>query len=254
MSSAPTIHREALLRATRATVHGFLSDSARFAAWWGTGSTIEPKVGGQILIRFVNGVEVGGNVLEVVPAERIVFTYGFRDPAKNPAWGGSRVAFQLADRPEGSLLTLRHEFPDSASRDAHVDGWGYQLAVLAGLVAREQHRDLAARVDGWFAAWSSDDAVERARLLEEAATDDVQFRDAWAITAGRGELLAHVRAARRIMRGARLERVGEPRHVQGCVLVEWQAAGADGQPAMRGTNAFELAPDGRIASGVGFPA
>ncbi len=254
MSSAPTIHREALLRAARATVHGFLSDSARFAAWWGAGSTIEPRVGGKVLIRFVNAVEVGGDVLEFVPRERIVFTYGFRDPAKKPAWGGSRVAFQLSDRPEGTLLALDHEFPDVASRDGHVDGWGYQLAVLAGLVAREQHAHVAERVDGWFAAWSSDDPSERAWLLEKAAADGVRFRDAWAVTDGRDELLAHVRAARRHMPGVRIERVGEPRHVQGAVLVEWQARGTDGKTVLRGTSAFELAPDGRIAGGVGFPA
>jgi uncharacterized protein YndB with AHSA1/START domain len=254
MSSAPTIHREALLRATRATVHGFLSDSARFAAWWGAGSTIEPKVGGRVLIRFVNAVEVGGDVLEFVPRERIVFTYGFRDPAKKPAWGGSRVEFRLADRPEGTLLALHHEFPDVASRDGHVDGWGYQLAVLAGLVAREQHASLIERVDGWFAAWSTDDASERAWLLEKAAADDVHYRSGWGITSGRDELLAHVRAARRHMAGVRRERVGEPRHVQGCVLAEWRGLKPDQSVAMRGTNMFELGPDGRIANGVDFPA
>jgi len=253
MTLVPTIHREALLRATRATVYGFLSDSARFAAWWGKGSTITPRVGGQVLIHFANGVEVGGDVLEVIPTEHLVFTYGFRDPAKKPAWGGSRVVFQLADRPEGCALALHHEFPDSASRDGHVDGWGYQLAVLAGLVAREQHADLTARIDGWFAAWSTDEAGERAWLLEQAVASDVRYRSGWGITAGRDELLAHVRAARRHMAGVRRERVGVPRHVQGCVLVEWRGLKPDQTVAMRGTNMFEFGPDGRITNGVDFP-
>lgn len=254
MTTSAVIEREVLLRATRATVYGYLSDSARFAAWWGAGSTIEPRVGGQVLIRFVNAVEVGGEVLELVPGERVVFTYGFRDPAKKPAWGGSRVLFRLADRPDGTALALRHEFPDAASRDGHVDGWGYQLALLAGLVAREQHAGLGAKADAWFAAWSSDDPAERARLLGPVTTDAVKFRDAWALVGDRAELLAHIAAAKRHMPGVRIERAGEPRHVQGCALVEWQAQGPDGRTAMRGTNVFELAPDGRIAGGVGFPA
>lgn len=251
-STNPAIRREAVLRAARATVYGFLSDSARFAAWWGAGSTIDARVGGAVRIRFANGVEVGGDVLELAPGQRIVFTYGFRDPVKKPAWGASRVEIDLDDRPEGSGLVLRHEFPDAASRDGHVDGWGYQLAVLANLVAREQHAHLVERVDGWFAAWSSDDAAERAWLLAQATTDDVRFRHAWAITAGRDELATHVRAARRHVPGVRIERVGEPRHVQGCVLVAWEAKAADGKSVQRGSNVFEFAPDGRIASGVGF--
>ncbi|MCY2959681.1 MAG: SRPBCC domain-containing protein [Planctomycetota bacterium] len=254
MATSMVIDREVLLRATRGVVYGYLSDPARFAAWWGAGSTIEPRVGGGVLIRFVNGVEVGGELLELVPGERVVFTYGFRDPGKKPAWGGSRVLFRLADRPDGTALALRHEFPDSASRDGHVAGWGYQLAVLAGLVAREQHAALGDRVDAWFAAWSSDDPAERSRLLTPATADGVKFRDAWAVVSTRDELLAHITAAKRHMPGVRIERSGEPRHVQGCVLVDWQAKGPDGKAAMRGTNVFELAPDGRIAGGVGFPA
>ncbi len=254
MSTSPTIERHVLLRAMRATTFGFLSDSQRFAAWWWAGSKLEPRVGGQVLIRFVNGIEVGGEVFEFNAGEGVAFTYGFKDSSKRPAWGASRVRLSLADQPEGTALALLHEFPDVSSRDQHVDGWRYQLAVLAGLVAKEQHAGLTAKVDGWLAAWSSDDASERAWLLGNATMETVTFRDAWALVAGRDDLLAHVAAAKRHMPKVRLERVGEPRHVQGLALVDWQAIGADGKSTLRGTNAFELAPDGRIAGGVGFSA
>lgn len=248
------IERDARISATRATVWGFLSDSARFAAWFGADSRIESRAGGAVLIRFPGGIEVGGEVQECVAPARIAFTYGFRDPAKQPAWGASRVAFDLDDRPDGTLLRLRHEFPDATSRDAHVDGWRYQIAVLANLAATEQHAALAQRADAWFAAWSSDDAAERARILAPVTTADVALRDAGACVAGRDDLLAHITAAKRHMpRGLRVERVGEPRHVQGLALVDWRAVAADGSSPVRGTNAFDFAPDGRIAGAVGFP-
>lgn len=254
MSALPTIERHVLLRATRATTFAFLADSARFAAWWGAGSTIEARVGGPVLIRFANGIQVGGEVFEFEAGERIAFTYGFKDPSKRPAWGMSRVRLNLSDRPEGTAVALLHEFPDVASRDQHVDGWRYQLAVLAGLVAKEQHAGLVTKIDGWLAAWSSDDASERAWLLGAATTETVTFRDAWALVAGRDDLSAHIAAAKKHMPKVRLERVGEPRHVQGLALVDWRGVGADGKAVMRGTSAFELAPDGRIAGGVGFSA
>ncbi len=248
------LDREVLIRATRSTVFRYFTDSARFAAWWGTGSTIDARPGGTVLIRYPNGVEAGGEVVEVVAGERIVFTYGYRDPAQPVAWGASRVTVTFANHAQGTLLSLRHDFREAAQRDAHGPGWRYQLALFAGVASSEQNAGLAAHVDAWFSAWSSDDAAERARLLASATTDGVSFRDAFGLVVGRPELLEHVGAVKMHMPGVRIARARDPRHVQGCALVDWEAAGADGTPRMRGTNVFELAPDGRIAGCVGFGA
>jgi uncharacterized protein YndB with AHSA1/START domain len=246
------LDRTVLIRATRATVFRYFTDSARFAAWWGTGSTIDARPGGAVVIRYPNAVEAGGEVLEVVPGERIVFTYGYRDTAKPVAWGASRVTVTFADHAQGTVLTLRHDFHEAAQRDAHQPGWRYQLAVFAGVVSGEQNAGLATHVDAWFSAWSSDDAAERARLLGSSTTEGVAFRDAFGLVAGRTELLEHIGAVKTHMPGMRITRARDPRHVQGCALADWEAAGPDGKVAMRGTNVFELAPDGRIAGCVGF--
>src|SRR5438034_585128 len=81
-------------------------------------------------IRYPNGVLASGDVVEVAPPERIVFTYGYEDPAKRMRPGGSRVVVTLQERKDGTLLHLRHELPDAAARDHHVQGWRYQLAVF----------------------------------------------------------------------------------------------------------------------------
>jgi hypothetical protein len=54
------------------------------------------------------------------------------------------------------------------------------------------------------------------------------------------------------MPGVRLEREGEVRQCQGTAVVDWLARAADGQERGKGTNVFDLAPDGRIARAVGL--
>jgi uncharacterized protein YndB with AHSA1/START domain len=131
------------IRARRETVFRYFTDSARFAAWWGAGSSIEPRPGGRVAIRFPNGIEAGGEVLEILPPERIVFSYGFASGQPLPI-GASRVTVTLEQAPDGTLVRLRHELPNAEVRDEHVQGWRYQLALFANVATREQHQDVAA--------------------------------------------------------------------------------------------------------------
>jgi uncharacterized protein YndB with AHSA1/START domain len=233
-------------------VFRYFTDSERFAAWWGAGSTIDARPGGPLRIRYPNGVLASGEVIEVAPPERIVFTYGYEDPAKPVRPGGSRVVVTLQERKDGTLLHLRHELPDAAARDQHVQGWRYQLAVFANVVTRELSPGLAQAVDAFFAAWSEKDEARRRAALAAVATEDVTFADAFSCTAGIEDLVAHLAAAQLHMPGVALERSGDVRHCQGTALADWVAKGPDGAPRGRGTNVVELAPDGRIARVVGF--
>jgi uncharacterized protein YndB with AHSA1/START domain len=247
-----TLERTVLIRAKRETVFRYFTDNERFAAWWGAGSTIDARPGGPLRIRYANGVLASGEVVEVAPPERIVFTYGYEDPAKPVRPGGSRVVVTLRERKDGTLLHLRHELPDAAARDQHVQGWRYQLAVFANVVARELSGDLGPAVDAFLAAWSERDEARRRAALAAVATEDVTFADAFSCTAGIDDLVAHLAAAQFHMPGVVLERTGDVRECQGTAIVEWAAKGPDGAPRGRGTNVFDLAPDGRIARVVGF--
>jgi hypothetical protein len=46
--------------------------------------------------------------------------------------------------------------------------------------------------------------------------------------------------------------LSDARLSQGTAIVPWVAKKSNGDPAGRGTNVFDLAPDGRIARVVGF--
>jgi uncharacterized protein YndB with AHSA1/START domain len=244
------LDRTVIVRAPRATVFGYFTDSARWARWWGEGSTIDPRPGGRVYLRFPGGVEASGEVLAIEPPRRLVYTVGFTSGQPMPP-GGSRVTIELEEIAAGTRLALRHEFAEAPARDHHVQGWRYQLAVFANLVADDGAAGAGDRVDAWFAAWSQPEAARRQELLREAVTADIRFRDRYSLVEGLGDLEPHLAAVHAFMPGSRLERVGEVRHCQGTVLAEWIAFGPQGEIG-RGANVFTLAPDGRIADVVGL--
>jgi len=112
MKSLPHhVDRTLLIQASPEIVFNFFTDSARWARWWGTGSTIDARPGGKLKIRHPNGVEVLGEVLEIAVPERIVFTYGYEGGKPIPL-GGSRVTIRLEAAERGTRLNLRHEFEE----------------------------------------------------------------------------------------------------------------------------------------------
>jgi uncharacterized protein YndB with AHSA1/START domain len=246
------LERTVLIRARRETVFRYFTDSARFATWWGEGSSVDPRPGGALRIRYPNGVVASGEVVEIVPLERVLFTFGYEGADKPIPPGGSRVIVLLEEAPHGTLVHLRHELPTAEARDAHVPGWRYQLALFANVAAREQHAEAGSHADRLFAAWAEPDAEKRRASLVEIATPDVSFRDAFACTEGLDELVEHISASQVHMPGVRPERRGEPRQCQGTALVDWLVRAGDGRELGSGTNVLELAPDGRIARVTGI--
>lgn len=245
------LDRTILIRASRDTVFAFFTDSERWAAWWGAGSHIESRPGGRVLIRHPNAVEASGEVLEVAPPERIVFTYGYESGPASPP-GSSRVTIVLDASAEGTLLRLTHEFPGAEARDEHEQGWRYQLAVFGNVVADASHAGAAEIVDRWLAAWSQPDKARRDAAVSDLTTAQVNMQDRYSLLDGREDLLKHLDAIQRFMPGVTLEREGGIRHCQGTVLADWIATNKAGEERAKGTNVFTLDGSGRIQSVVGF--
>ena len=245
------LDRTIVIRAKPETVFRFFTDSARWAGWWGAGSTIDAKPGGKVYIRHPNGIESLGEVLEVRDPERIEFTYGFASGKPIPP-GSSRVTIRLEPEAAGTRLRLVHEFAESAARDEHVQGWRFQLSLFSNVVANEVCADASNSVDAWFGAWAVADDKSREESLAKIATSEVQFRDRFSLLDGLEDLTAHSGAAQRFMPGIRMERRGDVRHCQGMVLAEWIAVDRDAKERMSGTNVFIFSADGKIDSVTGF--
>ena len=241
------LDRTVTIMASRETVFRFFTDSARWASWWGAGSTIEARPGGPVYIRHPNGVETLGEVVEVQSPERIVFTYGFASGKPIPP-GSSRVTILLHEEAGGTRLDLAHEFGDAAARDEHVQGWRFQLSLFANVVANEAHAGAAELVDAWFTAWAEPQDGKRVQALSKIATPGIRFRDRFSLLDGQADLTAHIAASLRFMPGIRLHRKGDIRHCQGIVLADWSAVGDGGKELASGTSVFSLVADGRIDS------
>ena len=136
VSLAHTLDRAVLIRAEREVVFSFFTDSARWAAWWGAGSSIDARRGGRVFIRYPGGTEVSGEVMDIIAPERIVFSYGYVSGAPI-APGGSLVTISLESQAAGTMVRLSHAFAEPSVRDEHVQGWRYQLSLFANAVAKQ---------------------------------------------------------------------------------------------------------------------
>jgi uncharacterized protein YndB with AHSA1/START domain len=106
------------------------------AAWWGKAADLDPRPGGPFVVELAQGPVMRGEFLELVPYERLVFTFGWDGMAEVPP-GSTRVEVTLAPEGSGSatVLTLRHTGLPEAQAGEHTGGWGHFLSVLAEAAA-----------------------------------------------------------------------------------------------------------------------
>lgn len=76
------VERAITICARRDTVFRYFTDAARWAAWWGPGSRIDARPGGEMRIVHPGGSTASGTVVEVAAPERIVMTYGYDTPGR----------------------------------------------------------------------------------------------------------------------------------------------------------------------------
>jgi uncharacterized protein YndB with AHSA1/START domain len=124
-------------------VYAAWADPEKLVQWFGPGSVeagsvkaeIDLRVGGHYRISFnANGQynQVGGVYREVVPNERLVFSWAWHSTPERE----SLVTVLLKPDGAGTLLTFRHEqFVDATARDNHVRGWTELLGKLENYLA-----------------------------------------------------------------------------------------------------------------------
>ena len=251
MTLTHQLDRTIVIGAPPSAVFRYFTDSDRWAAWWGAGSTIDARPGGRVLVKYPNGVEASGDVVEITPPSRIVFTYGYAT-GQPIAPGTSRVTIELHREGKGTRLRLTHAFGDDGVRDQHVQGWRYQLSLFGNLVADDQNAGAASLVDQWFTAWAEPNVEARTALLRRIASERVQFRDRFSLIDGLDDLVQHIGGAQQFMPGIRMQRSGNVRHCQGLVLADWTAKTPSDETRGAGVNVFDLQSDGRLRAVTGF--
>lgn len=134
----PSLTLKRRLKASPEAVYAAWTDPAKIVKWFGpdTGpvehAELDVRVGGRYSIGFrtEDGEQhhVSGVYREVVPNERLSFTWAWRTMPERE----SLVTILIAPDGPGSLLTLIHEkFFDEPARNRHREGWSGCLDKLA---------------------------------------------------------------------------------------------------------------------------
>jgi len=132
---APVV-RELEIAARPETVWGFLVDADKAARWWGVTVEIDPRVGGLLRVLVTSGRTALGELLEVDPPRRLVYTWGW-EPTGDPVVdqvppGSSTVELDLVPSAGGTLLRMVHSgLPTVEQEEAHAMGWLHYLGRLA---------------------------------------------------------------------------------------------------------------------------
>lgn len=249
MTDAREVRVSRYIEATPGTVFGILSDPARFSEWIQGEASFEPRAGSELTIHFPNfDTVVAGEVLEVVPDERLVLSWGVSE-GRQAEWfptGSSTVSFELRPEGEGTRVELVHaDLPTEKEVEQHRAGWRFHAGRLDLVANRaEVGERLPDVLDAWCAAWSEPDDADRAKLLERCCANDVHYADEWATLDGRERLSLHIANSIRFMPGARLALKREPTICRGEVLAVWTVGPAVENPAGSGRKAEEEGADG----------
>ena len=141
MSSKPALTLKRRLNAPPSKIYRAWTDAAKISRWFGPEDAeilraeTDVRVGGRfrMVFRGPDGEEhdVGGVYREVVPNQKLVFTWAWRSTPERE----SLVTVALKRDGDGTLLTLLHEqFFDEAARDRHGRGWNETLDKLESYV------------------------------------------------------------------------------------------------------------------------
>lgn len=142
MSDKPSLTLRRRLNAPPRKVFAAWTDPAEIVRWWGPAGAetvlaeADARVGGRFrkITRTADGEEhdVSGVYREVVPNEKLVFTWTWRDTPERE----SLVTVALRPDGDGTMLTLTQEqFFDEAARDGHRQGWTGALDKLEAYFA-----------------------------------------------------------------------------------------------------------------------
>jgi len=131
--------REVVIAASPATIFPFLVDPEQHVKWMGTQAELDPRVGGTYQV-LVGGRHPGvGEFLEVVPDERVVFSFGWDEPGHPIPARSTQVAISLIPSGDKTVVRLVHSgLPDDAVSD-HTQGWDHYLERLATAVGGDDN-------------------------------------------------------------------------------------------------------------------
>lgn len=133
------VRKEIEIAASPETVWQLLVDPAKAQTWWGSEVTLEQRPGGRLRIVVTPRSIAVGEIVEIDPPRRLVYTFGWEVGGAGPELvppGSSTVEVDLIADGAGTLLRLVHRgLPDEASKQSHAEGWQHYAGRLQVVAA-----------------------------------------------------------------------------------------------------------------------
>ncbi|OHV65580.1 SRPBCC domain-containing protein [Pseudofrankia sp. BMG5.36] len=123
--------KEIVIDAPVALVYDLLTSPLMLVRWLADDADIDPRSGGVVRWRHANGDVCSGQVVELIPPRRVVFTYGWERVDVQVPPGSTTVEIDLVATPAGTRLRLVHHGLAGPMADAHAGGWAHYLSRLA---------------------------------------------------------------------------------------------------------------------------
>ena len=122
--------REIHIKASPEVIFGYLTDPDKYVEWGGTEAVLDPRPGGTYRVLMGGTHQSDGEFLEVVPNERVLFSFGWDEPGHPIPGGSTQVEIRLEPDERGTTVRLTHSgLPEDAVSD-HTGGWDHYLGRL----------------------------------------------------------------------------------------------------------------------------
>lgn len=112
-------------------VWNLLTTQAGLTQWMSVSATVELEPGGLITWEHEDGNVVQGQVQEVVPMRRFVFTYGWATGFLPVEPGSTTVTIELDAAATWTTVRVRHEGLTPEMAEQHTIGWTHFIGQLA---------------------------------------------------------------------------------------------------------------------------
>ena len=132
-SQSDVLELEMRVAASPETVFGFLNSGEGMARWFGSQVELDPQPRGAIRVRVNEGHVARGEIVEIVPNERIVFTFGWEGEGQAVPPGASTVEIALVRDGDGTIVRLKHSGLTAEQATSHKEGWQHYLPRLVEL-------------------------------------------------------------------------------------------------------------------------
>ena len=129
-SQSDVLELEMRAAASPETVFALLNSGEGMARWFGSQVELEPQPGGTIRVD-INGNDIArGEIVEIEPNERVVFTFGWEGEDQVVPPGASTVEIALVRDGDGTIIRLKHSGLTTEQAASHKEGWEHYLPRL----------------------------------------------------------------------------------------------------------------------------